>query len=223
MYAASVSRPDLAFPASLLARFITKWGPDHYRAAKHLLRYIRGTSDLVLTFDVNADERTLQGCIDADWGGCPDTRRSTSGYLMRVWNSLVAWKSKRQPTVSLSTMEAELMSGADAVKESLWLKRLLTDMGFPNDGPVRLFCDNQGAILSAANPGQHDRRKHIDLRANFILENVRGGNVAFEYIPTNDNPADLLTKALNEQKTNKFTDIMGLRRVPIPTRDKRSE
>lgn len=216
MYASSISRPDLAFPASLLARFITKWGNEHYRAAKHLLRYIRGTTDLCLTFDANADERTLLGHVDADWGGCPDTRRSTSGYLMRVWNSLVAWKSRRQPTVSLSTMEAELMAGCDAVKQALWLRRLLTDMGFPPEGPVRLFCDNQGAISNAANPGQHDRRKHIDLRANFVLENVRGGQVAFEYIPTDDNPADLLTKALNDQKTNKFSDTMGLRRVQIP-------
>jgi len=114
LYASTVSRPDLAQPASVLSRFISKWNKSHYQAAKHLLRYIRGTSDLCLVFDGNCGKRIIQGYADAEWGGDLDTRRSTTGYLFRVYGGVVAWKSRRQPTVALSTTEAEYMASADA-------------------------------------------------------------------------------------------------------------
>jgi hypothetical protein len=118
MYAATISRPDLAFPANLLARYISKWNAEHYRAAKHLLRYLRGTSDLCLLFDADSSQRTVSGYVDADWGGCADTYRSTTGYLFKVHGSLVAWKSRRQSTFALSTTEAELMAEVDAAKQA---------------------------------------------------------------------------------------------------------
>ena len=114
LYASTVSRPDLAQPASVLSRFISKWNKSHYQAAKHLLRYIRGTSDLCLVFDGNCGKRIIQGYADAEWGGDLDTRRSTTGYLFRVYGGVVAWKSRRQPTFALSTTEAEYMASADA-------------------------------------------------------------------------------------------------------------
>lgn len=219
MYAATVSRPDLAFPASLLARFITKWSDEHYRAARHLLRYVRWTSDLVLCFDAAASERTLQGWVDADWGGCPDTRRSTSGYLNKFFGGLVAWKSRRQPTVALSTMEAELLAACDVTKQAAWLRQLLGDLRIPLNGPMRIRCDNQGAIAAASNPGQHDKRKHIGLRANYVTDNVRGGVVAFDYVPGTDNAADMLTKPLNQHLVAKFAHDAGLRRLHLESRD----
>lgn len=219
LYAATISRPDLAFAASLLARFISKWSEEHFKAAKHLLRYIRGTSDLCLTFDAEASERVVHGFTDADWGGCADTRRSTTGYLFKVWGGLVAWKSKRQPTVALSTMEAELMAGCDATKQAIWLRQILQDLRLPLDGPIRIFGDNQGAIASSSNPGQHDRSKHIGIRGNFVRERVKDGTVAFQYVSTNDNTADLLTKSLDVSKTDQFSKAMGLTRQHLDSRD----
>jgi hypothetical protein len=220
MYAAAVSRPDLSFAANLLARYITKWSSEHYRAAKHLPRYLRGTADLGLTFEVGKDERPLSAMVDADWGGCSETRRSTTGYLTFLFGSLVGWRSKRQPTVALSTMEAELMAGCDVTKQLLWIRRLLVDLRITHDGPTPILCDNQGAIQASANPGQHDRRKHIDIRANFVLENVRGQSVVFKYVPTADNTADMLTKSLDKVKVEKFSTAMGLRRSHLLSRDK---
>jgi hypothetical protein len=219
MYAAAVSRPDLAFAANMLARYITKWSLEHYRAAKHLLRYLRGTADLGLTFDVGGDEQPLTAMVDADWGGCAETRRSTTGYLSFVFGSLIGWRSKRQPTVALSTMEAELMAGCDVTKQVLWLRRRLGDLRIVTDGPTPILCDNQGAIQASANPGQHDRRKHIDIRANFVLENVRGKTVVFKYVPTEENTADMLTKSLDKLKVDKFSHGMGLRRSHLLSRD----
>jgi hypothetical protein len=187
MYAASVTGRDLAYAANLLARYITKWSNEHDRAAKHLLRYIRGTTDLCLTFEAGDKEEPLRALVDADWGGCAETKRSTTGYLSYVFNALVGFRSERQPTVALSTMEAELMAGCDVTKQLLWLRQLLTDLRIPLDGPSPVWCDNQGAIQASANPGQHDRRKHIDLRANFVMENVKASRVKFRYIPSDPN------------------------------------
>lgn len=133
MYAATISRPDLAYPAGVLARFIGKWLMSHYKAAKHLLRYIRGATDLCLAFDEEAGKRITLGYADAGWGGCLDTRRSTTGYHFKTFGGLVAWKSRRQPTVALSTAEAETMASADAAKQAVWLKRLLSDLNISLD------------------------------------------------------------------------------------------
>lgn len=133
MYAATISRPDLAYPTGVLARFIGKWLMSHYKAAKHLLRYIRGATDLCLAFDEEAGKRITLGYADAGWGGCLDTRRSTTGYHFKTFGGLVAWKSRRQPTVALSTAEAETMASVDAAKQAVWLKRLLSDLNISLD------------------------------------------------------------------------------------------
>jgi hypothetical protein len=110
MYAATITRPDIALAAGLLARTASKWSKSYVHAARHLLRYLRGTSDLCLTFDATSGKRIVLGYADADWGGCLDTRRSTTGYLFRTFGGPVAWKSKRQATTALSTTEAEYMA-----------------------------------------------------------------------------------------------------------------
>jgi hypothetical protein len=210
MYAATITRPDLAYSAGLLARFMGKWSTEHYRAAKHMLRYIKGTVDYALTFDASSSELTLQGYVDADWGGCLTSRRSTSGYANVLFGALVAWKSKRQSSVALSTMEAELAAAAEATKQAAWLRQLLGDLRVPIKGPTRYFCDNQGAIAAAANPGQHDKRKHMGMKAHYVTDEVRNKRVAFEYIPTEDNTADIFTKPLDRFKTSKFARALGL-------------
>ena len=119
LYASTVTRPDLSQAAGVLSRFISKWNESHWKAAKHLLRYIRGTSDLCLTFTAESGDRIALGYADADWGGDLDTRRSTTGYVFKVYGGTVAWKSRRQPTVALSTTEAEYMASADAARQAI--------------------------------------------------------------------------------------------------------
>jgi hypothetical protein len=128
LYAATITRPDLSYYAGVLTRYMSKWNFEHYKAAKHLLQYIRGTTDLCLTFDGTGGERLVLGYADADWGGDLDTRRSTTGYVFKVFGGVVAWKSKRQSTVALSTMEAEYMSSADSARQAVWLRLWLEDI-----------------------------------------------------------------------------------------------
>lgn len=113
------------------------------------------------------------------------------------------------------------MAGCDAVKQGMWLKQLLGDLRVSLPEPIRIFGDNQGAIASASNPGQHDRSKHIGIRGNFVREKVKDKTVAFDYVSTLDNTADLLTKSLDQGKTQRFTTVMGLKRQHMSSRDQK--
>jgi hypothetical protein len=114
-----VTRPDLSQAAGVLSCFISKSNESHWTAAKHLLRYIGGTSDLCLTYMAESGYCIALGCADADWGGDLDKRRSTIGYVFKVYGGIVAWKSQRQPTIALSTTEAECMASADAAQQAI--------------------------------------------------------------------------------------------------------
>lgn len=214
LYAATVTRPDLAYAASVLCRFISKWSMDHWKAAKHMLRYIRGTTDLALTFDASAGKRALLGWADANWGGCLDTRRSTTGYVFKTYGGLVAWKSRRQPTVALSTTQAELLASTEAGKEAVWLRQLLADLELgPADGePVQIFNDNNGAIQLGKHQHGFKINKAFDMRAQWIREHQDAKVISLDYINTDANRADLLTKGLTAERTRQLRKLLGLTR-----------
>nr|ADE10054.1 rve superfamily protein [Tremella fuciformis] len=212
LYIATITRPDIAYAASLLCRFISKWSLAHWRAAKHLLRYLRGTSDLALTFDAHGGRRALLGWADADWGGCLDTRRSTTGYIFNTYGGIVSWKSRRQPTVALSTTQAELLASTEAGKEAIWLRQLLNDLDLGIDGAVPIYNDNNGAIQLAKHQHGFKLNKAFDMRAQWIREHQAGGLLELKYTPTDSNRADILTKTLSAEKTRQLRQLLGLER-----------
>jgi len=215
LYLSTITRPDIAFAAGVLARYISKWSTEHYKAAKHLLRYLRGTSDLCLSYDHDAGKRTLLGYADADWGGCQDTRRSTTGYLFKTFGGITSWRARRQPTVSLSTAEAEYMASADAAKQASWLRLLLADLGYPQSDPTLLYNDNMGAILLSQNPVHHDRSKHISLRHHYLREQVGDKSLSLQHIGSKDNQADLFTKNLSSDLFSNLRTAIGMRQQPL--------
>jgi hypothetical protein len=130
-------------------------------------------------------------------------------------NGAIAWKSRRQPTVALSTMESEYMALTDATKELKWIRTLLAELGYSNNNsndepPTTLFSDNQSAIALAKNPVSHARAKHIDLRHHFVREAIQDKVIWVQYIPTTEMTADSLTKALGREKHEKCTSRMGM-------------
>jgi hypothetical protein len=126
LYLSTITRPDLAYAANTLSRHLSKWNDDHWKAAKHLLRYIKGTRDLRLQFNGNIDKSTLvHAFADADYGGDLETRTSTTGYICMAYGGPIAWKSCKQPTVALSTTEAEYMATSDATRQAIWVRQLL--------------------------------------------------------------------------------------------------
>jgi hypothetical protein len=173
------------------------------------MRYLKGTAHYRLKLGGGA-QVVLSGYCDADWAGDLDERKSTTGYAFYVGHGLVSWNSKRQPTVALSTAEAEYMAATQAVKEAMWLKQLLSEMGFTQSQGVVIHSDNQGCIALTKNPAYHSRTKHIDIRHHFIRDRVDAGDVELQYCATDDMVADVLTKALAREKHEKHTSTLGL-------------
>jgi hypothetical protein len=141
---------------------------------------------------------------DADWAGCPDTRRSTSGYCVYLGSSLVSWSSKRQPTVSRSSAEAEYRAVANAVAECTWLRQLLSELSCPVDKATVVFCDNVSAVYLSANPVHHRPTKHIELDIHFVREQVALGHIRVLHVPTSQQFADIMIKGLPTTSFEEF-------------------
>jgi hypothetical protein len=164
MYLAITSHPDIAYSVGVLARFNSNPGPLHWKAAKHLLRYCKGTMDMKLVYGPNDSSEPFTSYSDADHGGNPDNGRSTGGYVIKVGSGAVSWSSKLQSLVALSTTKAEYIAAVDAGKEIVWMRQFLGELGYPQHGPSILQMDNQSAISVSKNPEHHGRMKHLDLR-----------------------------------------------------------
>ena len=161
------------------------------------LRYIRGTSDHGI-FYRHSRGCTLFGWCDSDWAGNPDTWRSTIGVVFTLGSGPISWSSKRQPTVALSSTEAEYRAACFAAGEAIWLRRVLGELSFP-EAATTLLCDNQSCIAIAKNPIFHARTNHIEVQYHYVRERVLAGELLLQYVPTTENAADILTKAVPQQ------------------------
>ncbi|CAL5438518.1 unnamed protein product [Camellia sinensis] len=152
----------------------------------------------------------LVGYCDADYVGDDDTRRSTTGYVFMLGLGAISWCSKRQPTVSLSTTEAEYRAAAMAAQESTWLIRLMNDLHQLVDYAIPLYCDNQSAVRLAENPVFHARTKHMEVHYHFIREKVLEEEIEMRQIKSEDQVADLFTKGLSGSKFESFCHQLGM-------------
>ncbi|RVW94742.1 Retrovirus-related Pol polyprotein from transposon RE2 [Vitis vinifera] len=171
-----------------------------------------------ILFAKNVDHQSIEVYTNADWAGAVDDRRSTSGYFTFVGGNLVTWKSKKQNVVARSSAEAEFRGMALGLCEALWLRLLLQDLGYLSRQPIRLFCDNKTACDIAHNPVQHDRTKHVEVDRFFIKEKLDDKIVELPKIRSEDQLANILTKAVSSQVFSKFLDkdIVMLIRHLVP-------
>ncbi|GAB1598795.1 hypothetical protein Ahia01_000156700, partial [Argonauta hians] len=209
IYAMHGTRPDLCFAVTKLSQYMSDPSKNHMAMAKQVLRYLKRTIDQKLVFKPATEKLNLIGFCDADWANSGD-RKSITGYGFELTpeGPLVAWKSKKQQTVALSTCEAEYMSLAAATQEGKFLKSLIRDMTGEDMITFTLNCDNQGSLALAKNPVQHNRSKHIDIKYHFVRDEVKSGTVQLLYVPSDQNIADIFTKAISTQKTRKFRSII---------------
>lgn len=198
MYSMIGTRPGIAYGVGLVRRFMSAPSQVHWDAVKWLMRYIRGTTELKLTFKQD-DQFEVKGYCDSDYASDLDRRRSITGYVFQVGGNTVSWRSGLQHIVALSTTEAEYMALAEATKEALWLKGITSELGFIHK-KVEIFSNSQSALCLARNSVFHERTKHIDVRLHFIRDVVADGSVVVSKIGTLENPADILTKSVPVKK-----------------------
>jgi hypothetical protein len=149
---------------------------------------------------------------DADFATDVDKRRSHTGWCFILYGGCISWQSKCQPTVAVSTTEAEYMAASSAAREALWLRQLLHDFDIPCT-PLVIRCDSQGALASLTNPQITQRTKHIDVMHHFVRERCHMGQLDFDFIPGTLNVADVLTKPLVKGDHDRFAKQMGMVRV----------
>ena len=203
------TRPDLCFAVNTLSQFMVEPQRVHWIAAKHVLRYIVGTIDYGLYY-VRGDGVRLVGYSNSDWAGCASDRKSTSGCYFGLGSMIFSWFNRKQKLLALSMTEAEYMAASQASCEVTWLRKLVLGLFGQELRPMIIYCDNQSCIKLSENPVFHDRSKQIEIRYHFIRDWVQRGVMQLEYISTDDQVVDILTKSLPKGKHEHFRDLMGV-------------
>ncbi|XP_062076260.1 secreted RxLR effector protein 161-like [Humulus lupulus] len=167
----TLTRPDISYAVGVASRYMHHPKKPHLEAMRRMLRCVKDTINYGLLYK-KGDEVKIAGYCDADYAGDHDTRRSTTGYVFKFGSGAISWCSKRQPTVSLSTTEAEYRAAALTAQESTWLMQLMKDLHQSTDNAMSLYCDNQYVIRLAENPVFHARTKHVEVHYHFLREIV---------------------------------------------------
>lgn len=207
LYLSTSSRPDICFAVSVLSRFLDRPTISLWKAAKRVLRYLKQTKSKSLIYKRDSSRCCLIGYSDADWAGDRTDRKSVSGSAIYHGDNLLAWFCKKQNVVALSTAEAEYIAAALASAELVYLKGLLQNFNCPPDAV--LYVDNQSAIKLIESNENSKRSKHIDIKYHYIKDLISKQEIIVKYVSTNENVADVFTKALSKQKHNYFVKRMG--------------
>src|SRR5947207_3011429 len=198
MYAMLGTRPDLTQSIQQISQYCQKPTKTHEKSAKQGLRYLKGMMDEGITYNGNLG-LNLKCWSDANWGA-EEGRESVSGFVFTLAGGAMSWSSKKQSSVALSSTESEYMALLHALKEQIWIKRLLNEMGYNIDDQNIIYTDSQSAIALAQNPKHHARTKHIDIQYHFVRNCVEDGRLKLKYCSTEDMVADGLTKALAPER-----------------------
>jgi histone deacetylase 1/2 len=205
----TLTRPDISFSVNKVCQFLSAPTDVHWTAVKRILRYLKQTHSFGLLLQ-RSSSLLLSGFADADWAGCPDDRRSTGGHAVFLGSNLVAWSSRKQPTVSRSSTEAEYKSVANATTEIMWIQGLLKELGIFLTRAPSLWCDNLSATYLAVNPIFHTRTKHIEVDYHFVRERVARKALDVRFVSTHDQLADILTKPLAVPSFVKFGNNLNM-------------
>ncbi|GJP60269.1 hypothetical protein CLOP_g12188 [Closterium sp. NIES-67] len=222
MYAAVHTRPDAAFATGQLARVVQCPNEEQVAAGERVAKYLGQTATVGLQYSAAAQRRQkgadgvepgrlfLTAFSDASWASEPEDMTSVGGFICCVGGGPTAWESKKQVDQALSSVESEYMALFRAIREVVWQRRLLAELGEEQQGPTPLYCDSQGAIALAKNPVLHGLTKHMKVKWHWVRSMVTAGEVELHYVKTTAQPADMMTKRLVEQQHWKCCKLAGM-------------
>lgn len=207
MYLAQISRPDIYHVVHKLSQFNTNPGKAHWLYVKRIFRYLKGTIDMKLTYYAEGNQ-SIVGYSDADWGGCVESGRSTSGYVFTLMGGPISWSSKKQTCVSTSSCQSEYVALAHANQEAQWWHMLQEEIDAKSS--ITMYVDNQSAISLASENFFHAKTKHINIKYHFVRQSVVDGTIQVKYIPTEEQAADMMTKVLPITKLRNNLKLLAI-------------
>ncbi|XP_071724613.1 uncharacterized mitochondrial protein AtMg00810-like [Rutidosis leptorrhynchoides] len=208
----TIIRSDICYAVNHVSQFMKQPKESHYQAAIRIVRYIKVNPGEGL-FIPRENELKVEAYCDSDWASCVISRRSVTGYCVKLGKSLISWRSRKQKTISRSSGESEYRAMADAVAELIWLKGLLVELGAKIEQPIELFCDNEAALHIAANPVYHERTKDIERDCHLVREQLQNRLIQVNHLSTIEQLADVFTKALGIAQHNYLKGNLGLKDV----------
>ncbi|KAL6130957.1 hypothetical protein ACLB2K_069335 [Fragaria x ananassa] len=209
----TATQPDLMFIVSLISSFMASPTQLHFAAAKRVLRYLKGTVNYEV-FYKRGETSELVAYTDSDYAGDIEDSKSTSGYVFMMCGGAVAWSSRKQPIVTLSTTEAEYVAATTCACQAVWMRRVLEEIGHEQTGSTVLICDNASTIKLSRNPVLHGRSKHIKVRFHFLRDLTKDGDIELLYCGTQSQLADIMTKPLKLEAFQRLRQELGVCVVP---------
>ena len=210
-----ITKPDIMYSVHILNQFMQDPRQGHWGAAIRIPRCLKSSPEQRILLP-SGNPLDLHVYCNFDWASCPMTRRSITGYLVKMGKAPIAWKTKKQVMVSRSSAEVEYRAMANATSELVWIRNHLLLLGFPVSF-ARLYCDNQAALHIANNPVFHERTKHIEVDCHFVRERIRSGVLTPEYTPTHEQIADIFYQSLDQRQFHYLLGKLGVSHPYAPT------
>ncbi|KAD5961709.1 hypothetical protein E3N88_13182 [Mikania micrantha] len=211
MYAMISTRPDIAFAVGKLSRYTSNPSSNYWQALNRVLRYLKGTMNYGLNY--TRFPSILEGYSDASWITNMEDHSSTSGWVFLLGGGAISWASKKQTCITHSTMESEFVALAATGKEAEWLKNLIYEIPlWPKPiSPISIRCDSVATLAKAYNQVYNGKSRHLGVRHNMIRDLITNGVISLEFVKTQQNLADHLTKGFCRDLVHKSAKGMGLK------------
>lgn len=210
------TRPELAYSIHILSQFMQKPTLDHWNATLWVVCFLKGHPGQGILLKTDADLQLTEWC-DSDWASCPLSHRSLSSWIIFLCSSPIAWKTKKQHTVSRSSAEAEYRSMATITCELKWLKGVLAYLQITHKKPIKLLCDSQSTLHIVNNPVFHECSKYIEVDCHFLRDEIINGTLLPSYVCTDTQLADIFTKALGKVPFQQLLSNLGIKDLYAPT------
>lgn len=210
LYISSATRPDISFSVNYLSRFQNCYNETHYKYALRILKYLYLTRNLRLTYKENKNVNVIDCYVDADWAGDNLDRKSTTGYMISLFGNIIYWKSRKQRSVTKASTFAEYVALSEAVSELKFVKELLKTFNVELREPINVYEDNSGVIDIAKNGNFTKNSKHIEVHYHYVHECINEKFINLIKISSDENVADIFTKALCREKFEKLRSMLNL-------------